>query len=166
MPRAASKSDVAKRLGISPQYLHRILREKTCSRERARQLAREFGGIPDDYLRAPGQRGRPATADRYPFREFLRDARDMPSEEVKRDAVAGLLHLLAWRYAAYSHTRAATPYHVRSLEHLMESLSAMELRPEQILLGPELWKRFRIWRIERECEDRIFEIELGESEAP
>ncbi len=156
-----SMVDVASRLGISPQYLHRIVTKKTCDRERARQLAEHLGGALEDYLRDPHKRGRPSNRESYPFREFLRHADKLTDTQCESDTVAGFVKRLAYLYECYSGTRAATPYHVRDLAHLMKCLQAMKLKPEQRLLGPAVWEEYRVWQIQRECEDRIADVRLG-----
>lgn len=159
-----SKVDVARQLRISPQYLHRVLKEGTCDPRRAAQLAVAFGGDESCYLRDGKPRGRPPKAMKYPFREFLRDARNLTTEECDRDRVSRLIRDLARRYNIYSGTKSATPYHVRDLEHLMACLKAMKLEPQQRLLAPAVWRRFRKWRLTKEYDAQMFDIDMEEDE--
>jgi hypothetical protein len=152
VPPRVSVADVAKHLNVSERHIYKMLREGTCDRSRARQLVIYFGGVEADYLRDMQPRGRPRKVERYTFRQFV--AEEGGREEDTDDVAYFIrrIYNLKDRDCTDSSTLASFLAHVRNSRHYCD---------EEAVLALDVWRKFRIWQIERECADRVFDIEMG-----
>jgi hypothetical protein len=144
-----SNATVAKHLGVSERFIYKVLREGTCDRSRARQLAVYFGGSEEKYLREPRPRGRPRKADPYSFQEFL------SSNAAPEDWDEG------WHLAADIQHMSRGSFNCESFSELIGLLQDRQnFQDDERLLAYELWERFRIWQADRAHEVRLFDIQV------
>lgn len=154
-----SIAEAAKRMGLSERRLYRILREKTASRDRAEELALYRGGNVDDYLRAARPRGRLKRDDgSFTFRQFVLE------HDKESDGISDECREMMQEFCSYyaGSRRLKPPNDFETLEHLIGFITNanfyLELRSEAL----SLWKHFKIWRIQQECAERIFAVEVGD----
>jgi hypothetical protein len=145
-----SNADVAKHLGISERRVYKMLRDGTCDRSRARQLVVYFGGVEADYLRESRPRGRPRKTGQYTFRHFITSYEDEGTD----DAASTLIRQLA----DFGDDGCLDSLNAAAL--MTNMLNCRNFNDGDFPVAMNAWKRFRIWQVERECEERIFDIDV------
>lgn len=157
-----TKLAVAKAMGLSERHLHRMLRAKTASRERAEQLAHHLGGVPGDYLRAARPRGRQPHASNYPFASFIAAFGAEISEDIGMLSQLSDAFLRAFAELERKYEHQQAPHDFESFEHFLGFMERADFCGDSQRQGLAIWRRFRIWRVQQECAERIFAIEIGD----
>jgi hypothetical protein len=146
--RTQAIKQLMERIGVSERHAQRLVKQGTCSRERAGQMANVLGGEPSDYLRKRSKTGRPPNLVRLFMRVWvegcsIRQFCDDGDTELA-DVAKPLADALS---AAYDNGRAI-PDHVKDLESLIKCARATYHGSSLLEAAESLWKAYQRWRVD------------------
>lgn len=148
--KAVRHADVAARMGVSRQALHAMRKGGTPRRDFAEILAEAYGGNVSCYLRPPKARGRSRSAPPFPFKEFVRDAKEDRGSSVGRLAL--MIH--------GAMREDAKVENFPTLESLIWWINEADELPMAHV--PALWREFKRWRIAKVADTLTFDLDMGD----
>jgi hypothetical protein len=121
------------------------------------------GGATDDYLRAaqPSSR-RNHDARNYPFATFIAAFGEEISEEVGLLSQLSEAFLSAFSEFERAYKQKEAPYDFETFEHFLGFMQRAKFLEDSQREALTIWKRFKVWRIQQECAERIFDVEVGD----